>query len=86
LGEEEFHSKGLWIGNLTFFYIWFNPLNTDLNSICHLLALLGAHHVLHVSGLRVNIDMRDILRLKVSSALPPHSQLIILGVVFHICT
>ena len=32
----------------------FNPLNADLNHICHLLALLGAHHIFHVSGLRVN--------------------------------
>jgi len=55
----------------SFFYIRFNPLNTDLNPICHLLALLGAHHILHVSGLRVNIDVRDILRLEVSPALPP---------------
>jgi len=31
----------------------FNPLNAKLNPICHLLALLGAHHILHVSGLRV---------------------------------
>ena len=31
----------------------FNPLNADLNPICHLLALLGAHHIFHVSGLRV---------------------------------
>jgi len=30
-----------------------NPLNAKLNPICHLLALLGAHHVFHVSGLRV---------------------------------
>ena len=30
-----------------------NPLNAELNPICHLLALLGAHHILHVSGLRV---------------------------------
>jgi len=30
-----------------------NPLNVDLNPTCHLLALL-AHHILHVSGLRVN--------------------------------
>jgi len=32
----------------------FNPLNTKLNPICHLLALLGAHHILHVSRIRVN--------------------------------
>ena len=31
-----------------------NPLNAELNPICHLLALLGAHHILHVSRLRVN--------------------------------
>jgi len=31
----------------------FNPLNAELNPICHLLALLGAHHIFHVSGLRV---------------------------------
>jgi hypothetical protein len=31
-----------------------NPLNTKLNPTCHLLALLGAHPILHVSGIRVN--------------------------------
>jgi len=31
----------------------FNPLNIELNPICHLLALLGAHHILHVSRIRV---------------------------------
>ena len=31
-----------------------NPLNAKLNPICPLLALLGAHHILHISGLRVN--------------------------------
>jgi hypothetical protein len=30
-----------------------NPLNTALNPICHQLALLGAHHILHVSRIRV---------------------------------
>jgi len=30
-----------------------NPLNTKLNLICHLLALLGAHPILHVSKIRV---------------------------------
>jgi len=33
----------------------FNPLNVELNPICHLLALLGAHHIFYVSGLRVNL-------------------------------
>jgi len=31
----------------------FNSLNAELNPICHLLALLAAHHILHVSGIRV---------------------------------
>jgi hypothetical protein len=30
----------------------FNPLNAELNSICHLLALLGVHS-LHVNRIRV---------------------------------
>jgi len=32
-----------------------NPLNAELNPICHLLALLGAHHILHVSRISVKI-------------------------------
>jgi hypothetical protein len=31
----------------------FNPLNAELNPICYLLTLLGAHHFLHVSRIRV---------------------------------
>jgi hypothetical protein len=30
-----------------------NPLNAELNPICHLLALLGAHHILHVSRIMI---------------------------------
>jgi hypothetical protein len=40
--------KGLFILDFT------NPLNAELNSICHLLAFLGAHHILHVSRIRAN--------------------------------
>jgi len=29
-----------------------NPLNAGLNPICHLLALLRAHHIIHVSRIR----------------------------------
>jgi hypothetical protein len=28
---------------------WINPLNAQLNPICPLLELFGAHHILHVS-------------------------------------
>jgi len=31
----------------------FNPLNPELNPMCYLLALLGAHHFLHVIRIRV---------------------------------
>jgi len=33
--------------------VGFNPLNAELNPICHLLALVEAHHILHVSRIRV---------------------------------
>ena len=32
-----------------------NPLNPEINPICYLLALLGAHHFLHVSRIRVKL-------------------------------
>ena len=33
----------------------FNPLYPELNPICYLLALLGAHHFLHLSRIRVKL-------------------------------
>jgi hypothetical protein len=33
-----------------------NPLNAEFNSTCHLLALLGAHPILHVNRIRVKGD------------------------------
>jgi hypothetical protein len=35
-------------------FTFIDPLNAELNPICHLLALLGTHHILHVSRIRVN--------------------------------
>jgi hypothetical protein len=35
----------------------FNPLNAQVNPICHLLAFFGAHHILHVSRIRVKLQM-----------------------------
>jgi len=32
--------------------VFVNPLNDELNPICHLLALLGTQHILHVSSVR----------------------------------
>jgi len=37
-----------------------NPLNSELNPICHLMALLGAHHILHISGVRVKMDLQEV--------------------------
>ena len=34
---------------------YISPLNPELNPICYLLALLGAHHFLHVSRIRVKL-------------------------------
>jgi hypothetical protein len=34
-----------------------NPLNAELNHICHPPALLVAHHILHVSKIRVNLPI-----------------------------
>ena len=39
----------------TYIKIYINPLNTELNPICPLLALLVAHHILHVSRIKVKI-------------------------------
>ena len=43
--EEDKHQWAMWM---------FNPLNAELNPISYMLALLGAHHFLHVSRIRVN--------------------------------
>ena len=34
-----------------------NPLKAEFNPICHLLALLGAHHILHISRVRVKVQI-----------------------------
>jgi hypothetical protein len=52
-----------------------NPLNANLNPICHLLALLGAHHILHVSRIRV----KTILILSFSSHLVPFVRISLLN-------
>ena len=42
-------------GSSSVSHSFFNPLNTELNPICQLLALFGAHPFLHVSRIRVNL-------------------------------
>ena len=43
--------------------MYFNPLNAELNPLCYLLALLGAHHFLHVSRIRVKSLILRLLML-----------------------
>jgi hypothetical protein len=54
--------------NIVRIYHFFNPLNGELNPICHLLALLAAHHILYVSRIRVNA--RFLRHLPGKGALP----------------
>jgi hypothetical protein len=53
----EFTSIGqkILLQNLGLYFEFFIPFNAELNPICQLLALL-AHHILHVSRIRVNVD------------------------------
>jgi hypothetical protein len=37
-----------------------NSLNSKLNPICHLLALLEAHPILHVSRIRVKMVLQEV--------------------------
>jgi len=46
-----------------------NPLNAELKPICHLLALLGAHPVFHVSRIRVKKDYLIFILQTLSNAL-----------------
>ena len=74
--------------------MYFNPLNAQLNPICHLLALLGAHHILHVSRIRVNplnAQLNPICHLL--ALLEAHSilhfiriRVKVVGVVHRLCT
>jgi len=62
-----FHYSSVYLANVLpahSSYHFFNPLNAELNPICHLLALLGAQHILHVRMIRVKIGqmcIRDML-------------------------
>jgi hypothetical protein len=46
--------------DLIFFFN--NPLNAELNPIYNLLALLGAHHILYISRVRVKCAFIELYR------------------------
>jgi len=48
-----------------------NPLNAKLNPICRLLALLGAHLIFHVSGLRVNVHLEHCIEINTTVIFTP---------------
>jgi hypothetical protein len=50
-----------WNGTLKLKVLSLNPLNAELNPICHLLALAGAHHFVDVSRIRVKYFFCSIL-------------------------
>jgi hypothetical protein len=54
----------------------FNPLNAELNPFCHLLALLGAHHIFHVSRIRVKqgVPFFNYVLTQDNSTSPPLSR------------
>ena len=69
-GRREFHNFcGVGGSNVSGQHkLWFvpdrlpNPLNAELNPICYLLALLGAHNFLHVSRIRVkSLTLRQLM-------------------------
>jgi len=51
----------------------FNPLNAKLNPRCHLLALLGAHPILHISRIRVNRTKLQVFVTYLTGALYVHT-------------
>ena len=56
LWMEAQHSNFFWIFVSCYGKVLpFNPLNAELNPIRHLLALIGARHIVHVSRGRVKI-------------------------------
>jgi len=65
------------------YYEIINPLYAELNPNCHFLALLGAHHILHVSGVRVNLRHSGMFSLKIKTRI--FRALAILLFHFHWC-
>jgi len=72
-----FSEAELWMNFLSFPFLLYvlsifllTSLSAELNPICYLLALLGAHHFLHVSRIRVNWTILVTLFLIVRFPLP----------------
>jgi len=53
--EKFFNMSVIWCHSRWCTQVCINPLKPELNPICYLLALLGIHHFLHVSRIRVKL-------------------------------
>jgi len=51
-GEREEEGSCIIRSNIVIERNAFNPFNAELNPTCQMLALLGAHHIFHVRGLK----------------------------------
>jgi uncharacterized protein YggT (Ycf19 family) len=59
-------------------------LNAKLNPICHLLALFGAHHIFHIS--RIRVGSRIFLELfKRISRVSVRNQTVALQLLYSVC-
>jgi len=52
-----YQNVGVHVQNENEIQILLNPLNTKLNPMCHLLVMIGAHHIFYVSRIRVKISV-----------------------------
>ena len=71
LMQQEYH-------NSTPSALTFSPLNAKLNPICHLLALLVAHHILHFSRVRVNPFVLNSIKESLCHAFHRNSLILII--------
>jgi hypothetical protein len=65
----------LYLKNMECMQPLLNPLNAELNPICHFLALLRAHHILHISRVRVNPPLDGTLSQAQTGLKSAHSYL-----------
>jgi hypothetical protein len=61
MGIEVFGNLPLQIKEIAHDVEHFNPLNAELNPFCHLLALVGSRHILHLSSVKVKEDLKSFL-------------------------
>jgi hypothetical protein len=52
-------------------YVYINHLNAELNFICHLRALLGAHPIFYISRIRFNLKRIELGDVKCINLLAP---------------